>query len=166
MHVALAQLNPLVGDLQGNADRILAAVREAEAQAADLVLTPELSLWGYPPRDLLLQPARIAQQQGILQQLVNQLTSSITLLVGVALATDDNRAPALQNGIVLVNRLGWRPVACKQLLPSYDVFDERRGVHGVDDARRGARRVEDRGLLRVWREEQVRRHVRGDGHGR
>ena len=51
MHVALAQLNPLVGDLQGNADRILAAVREAEAQAADLVLTPELSLWGYPPRD-------------------------------------------------------------------------------------------------------------------
>ena len=126
MHVALAQLNPLVGDLQGNADRILAAVREAEAQAADLVLTPELSLWGYPPRDLLLQPARIAQQQRILQQLVNQLTSSITLLVGVALATDDNRAPALQNGIVLVNRLGWRPVARKQLLPSYDVFDERR----------------------------------------
>ena len=49
MHVALAQLNPLVGDLQGNADRILSAVREAEAQAADLVLTPELSLWGYPP---------------------------------------------------------------------------------------------------------------------
>ena len=90
MHVALAQLNPLVGDLQGNADRILAAVREAEAQAADLVLTPELSLWGYPPRDLLLQPARIAEQQRILQQLVNQLTSSITLLVGVALATDES----------------------------------------------------------------------------
>lgn len=126
MRIALAQLNPLVGDFEGNAKRILEAVRRAEKQAVELVLTPELSLWGYPPRDQLLEPSRIQQQDMVLQWLVNQLDSSITLLVGAALLAADARSPRLLNGVVLVNRLGWRPIAQKQLLPSYDVFDERR----------------------------------------
>ena len=126
MRIALAQLNPVVGDFEGNAKQILDAVRSAEEQAAELVLTPELSLWGYPPRDQLLEPSRIQQQEAMLQWLVNQLSSSITLLVGAALPAADNRSPRLLNGVVLVNRLGWRPIAHKQLLPSYDVFDERR----------------------------------------
>ena len=66
MRLALAQINPLVGDLQGNAERILAAASKAQNQGADVLLTPELSLWGYPPRDLLLQPARIAAQACLL----------------------------------------------------------------------------------------------------
>ena len=49
MRIALAQLNPVVGDFKGNSARILEAVRRAEEQGAELVLTPELSLWGYPP---------------------------------------------------------------------------------------------------------------------
>ena len=61
MRIALAQLNPVVGDLTGNAQRILRAAMEAETQQAELVLTPELSLWGYPPRDLLLHPGRLEQ---------------------------------------------------------------------------------------------------------
>ena len=126
MRIALAQLNPVVGDFEGNAKQILDAVRSAEEQAAELVLTPELSLWGYPPRDQLLEPSRIQQQEAMLQWLVNQLSSSITLLVGAALPAADSRSPRLLNGVVLVNRLGWRPIAHKQLLPSYDVFDERR----------------------------------------
>ena len=126
MRIALAQLNPVVGDLTGNAQRILRAAMEAETQQAELVLTPELSLWGYPPRDLLLQTGRLEQQTLALQWLVNQLSSSITLLVGVALPAGDGRKPDLHNSIALVNRLGWRPIAQKQLLPSYDVFDERR----------------------------------------
>ena len=126
MRIALAQLNPVVGDFEGNAKRILEAVRRAEEQAVDLVLTPELSLWGYPPRDQLLEPSRIQQQNTVLQWLVNQLNSSVTLLVGAALPASDARSPRLHNGVVLVNRLGWRPIAQKQLLPSYDVFDERR----------------------------------------
>ena len=73
MRIALAQLNPVVGDLSGNAQRILRAAMEAETQQAELVLTPELSLWGYPPRDLLLQPGRLEQQTRALQWLVNQL---------------------------------------------------------------------------------------------
>jgi NAD+ synthase/NAD+ synthase (glutamine-hydrolysing) len=126
MRIALAQLNPVVGDFEGNAKRILEAVRRAEEQAVELVLTPELSLWGYPPRDQLLEPSRLQQQDTVLQWLVNQLNSSVTLLVGAALPASDARSPRLHNGVVLVNRLGWRPIAQKQLLPSYDVFDERR----------------------------------------
>ena len=126
MRFALAQINPLVGDLQGNAERILVAAGEAKRDGADVLLTPELSLWGYPPRDLLLQPARIAAQAELLQWMSQQLDSDLMLLVGVALPTADNRAPALTNSIALVDRRGWRAVAHKQLLPSYDVFDERR----------------------------------------
>ena len=126
MRLALAQLNPLVGDLRGNAEQILAAVQQAEAEGAALVLTPELSLWGYPPRDLLLQPTRLAAQTDALDWLVHQMKGTCSLLVGVALPVDDHRSPGLFNGIALVDRQGWRGVARKQLLPSYDVFDERR----------------------------------------
>ena len=55
MRLALAQINPLVGDLSGNAALLLAACRTAHRQGAELVVAPELALWGYPPRDLLLQ---------------------------------------------------------------------------------------------------------------
>ena len=71
MRIALAQLNPVVGDFEGNTKRILDAVRRAEEQQAELVLTPELSLWGYPPRDQLLEPSRIQQQESVPQWLVN-----------------------------------------------------------------------------------------------
>jgi NAD+ synthase (glutamine-hydrolysing) len=60
MRIALAQINVTVGDLPGNAARIVAAAREALAQGAVLLVTPELSLCGYPPEDLLLRPAFIA----------------------------------------------------------------------------------------------------------
>ena len=85
MRLALAQINPLVGDLQGNAELILAAASKVQNQGADVLLTPELSLWGYPPRDLLLQPARIAAQAELLQWMSQQLDSELMLLVGVCL---------------------------------------------------------------------------------
>ena len=126
MRLALAQLNPLVGDLEGNANRIISSAREASSHGATLLLTPELSLWGYPPRDLLLQPARLKMQTALLNQMVEQLDGLCAVLVGVALAAEDGRAPGLYNGMALVDQQGWRGVARKQLLPSYDVFDERR----------------------------------------
>ena len=104
MRLALAQLNPVVGDLRGNAERIFTAAREASAGGATLMLTPELSLWGYPPRDLLLQPARMALQSRVLDELVHQLDGLCSLLVGVALPCDDDRAPGLYNGIALVDQ--------------------------------------------------------------
>ena len=126
MRLALAQLNPLVGDLQGNAEKILTAANIAWKKKADLLITPELSLWGYPPRDLLLDKIRISNQTKVLEWLVDQLENDLNILVGVALEADDTRLPALYNAVVLLTRKGWEPVACKQLLPSYDVFDERR----------------------------------------
>ena len=55
MKILLAQLNPIIGDLQGNSEKIINACIAAEKQNCNLVITPELSLWGYPPRDLLLR---------------------------------------------------------------------------------------------------------------
>ncbi|MDM7953232.1 MAG: NAD+ synthase [Cyanobium sp. CZS 25K] len=126
MRLALAQLNPLVGDLEGNGRRILAAAERARAGGADLVLTPELSLWGYPPRDLLLRPALIQRQEQVLEDLALACPPDLALLVGVAEPASGRRQPGLYNALALVQRGGWRFVCRKRLLPSYDVFDERR----------------------------------------
>src|SRR2546427_11254968 len=74
MRVAIAQLDCVVGDMPGNAARILAAVDEARRGGADLVVTPELSLCGYPPEDLLLRPAFLAACAGELERLAAQVT--------------------------------------------------------------------------------------------
>ncbi len=126
MRLALAQLNPLVGDLEGNGRRILAAAERARTGGADLLLTPELSLWGYPPRDLLLRPALIQRQERVLASLAAACPGGPALLVGVAEPVAGRRQPGLHNALALVERGGWRIVCRKRLLPSYDVFDERR----------------------------------------
>ncbi len=129
MRLALAQLNPLVGDLNGNGERILAACSEAWELGTDLVLTPELSLWGYPPRDLLLSPSRLNRQSEVLDQLAASLAEmhpQLALLVGIAEPIKDAQLPQLFNALALVDLDGWRVVARKQLLPTYDVFDEQR----------------------------------------
>jgi NAD+ synthase (glutamine-hydrolysing) len=129
MRLALAQLNPVVGDLAGNGARILAACHQAAALGCELVLTPELSLWGYPPRDLLLLPARLDAQTEALDVLaagLDGMDSAPALLVGMAEPCGERSLPSLHNALALVEAGSWRVVARKQLLPSYDVFDERR----------------------------------------
>jgi NAD+ synthase (glutamine-hydrolysing) len=134
MRLALAQLDALVGDLDGNARRILAACREAAAAGADLVLTPELSLWGYPPRDLLLRPALLERQAIALDGLAAALPEGLALLVGMAEPLAGADQPHLHNALALVEGRQWRVVARKRLLPSYDVFDERRYFRPGDSA--------------------------------
>ena len=129
MRLALAQLNSLVGDLAGNGERVVDAARQAHRLGADLLLTPELSLWGYPPRDLLLEPERVERQGMILDGLAQTLQAEeipVQILVGAVEPTGDGTRPSLTNAVVLLDRSGWQVVARKQLLPSYDVFDERR----------------------------------------
>ena len=86
LRIALAQLNVTVGDLAGNAARILAAARDAAAEGAQLLVTPELSLCGYPPEDLLLRPAFIAACQQQWQQLALQLSHQLQIEGAAGLA--------------------------------------------------------------------------------
>src|SRR2546430_13554981 len=98
MRVAIAQLDCVVGDMPGNAARILAAVDEARRGGADLVVTPELSLCGYPPEDLLLRPAFLAACAGELERLAAQVTGPAGVLC-LPPASAGQRADAAARGI-------------------------------------------------------------------
>jgi len=120
MRLALAQLNVVVGDLDGNRRRIVDAVADARGQAADLVLLPELAVTGYPPEDLLLRPAFVKAARRSLDEIADTCTG-ITALIGVPLFEDDlyNACAVLADGAV-------RAVYRKRYLPNYGVFDEHR----------------------------------------
>ncbi|MFM8935823.1 MAG: NAD+ synthase, partial [Vulcanococcus sp.] len=132
MRLALAQINPLVGDLTGNAALLREACQRAHGLGADLVVAPELALWGYPPRDLLLRPALRQRQADVLDQLAAELPGGLALLLGVSEPAPDRQQPDLFNAAALVDSGRWRVVARKRLLPSYDVFDERRYFRAAD----------------------------------
>jgi NAD+ synthase (glutamine-hydrolysing) len=129
MKIAIAQLNPIVGDIEGNVQGILAAAHTAFKQGAELLLTPELSLCGYPPRDLLLNPGFIEKMSQQLQLLAQQLPENLAVLVGFveknSLGTVTGEKP-LFNSMALVKNQEIQQIFTKRLLPTYDVFDEDR----------------------------------------
>ncbi|KAB2968555.1 glutamine-dependent NAD(+) synthetase [Zoogloea sp.] len=119
--VAVAQLNCVVGDISGNARRILDAVTRAKAAGADVVLTPELALCGYPAEDLLLRPAFIAACATELAALAVEV-QGITALVGYPAEVEGvryNAAAVIRDGRVVDTYF-------KHRLPNYEVFDEER----------------------------------------
>jgi NAD+ synthase (glutamine-hydrolysing) len=120
LRVAAAQLNMVVGDLDGNAARVIDAYERAEAAGADLVAFPELALTGYPPEDLLLRPSFVARAAEVLEKLAAR-TGRAAAVVGFPDAARDlyNAAAVCANGRVL-------GVYRKHLLPNYAVFDEQR----------------------------------------
>ena len=121
MRIAIAQLNQVIGDLAGNAARILDATAAARRAGADLVVTPELSICGYPPEDLLLRPAFVAACGREVERMA-AAAEGPTLLVGfpeVASGKCYNAVAALRGGRVSA-------VYRKQRLPNYTVFDEER----------------------------------------
>ncbi|MEB3309106.1 MAG: NAD+ synthase [Snowella sp.] len=129
MKIAIAQLNPTIGDIQNNAQEILKAAQVASEQGADLLLTPELSLCGYPPKDLLLNPSFVQLLAVELDHLAQQLPPNLTVLVGTV--DNNNQAnlkgeKALFNSIALLYQGKIQTYFHKRLLPTYDVFDEDR----------------------------------------
>ena len=129
MKVALAQLNPVIGDLDGNAEKIFEVCTNIKSKDVDLVITPELSLIGYPPKDLLFNPRLFEEEKNVLDKLtkrLNNLNQSLSVLIGIAEPTPDQEIPKLYNSVVILEKGAWKIVARKQLLPTYDVFDEKR----------------------------------------
>jgi NAD+ synthase (glutamine-hydrolysing) len=120
MRLALAQIDTVVGDLDGNRDRILARLEEARESGADLVLFPELAVTGYPPEDLLLRPSFLRAARRALDEIVED-TKGISALVGFPHLDRD-----LFNACAVIVDGELQAVYTKQFLPNYGVFDEDR----------------------------------------
>lgn len=124
MKIALAQINPTVGDLEGNAQKIRQFTQQARAQGADLVVFPELTLCGYPPRDLLLRRDFMARMWRTYLRLREEL-SGIAVVLGLAAPGEHPGAP-WQNLAVCFRDGEELARYTKNLLPAYDVYDEPR----------------------------------------
>ena len=126
MKLGIAQINATVGDFPGNAKRIVNAYREAMDLGAELVVTPEMSLVGYPPRDLVFKSEFVPKCLQALDYLAGEI-GEVPLLVGYVERNESgipgkpfrNAAAFLENGAIAARFF-------KTLLPTYDVFDERR----------------------------------------
>jgi NAD+ synthase/NAD+ synthase (glutamine-hydrolysing) len=127
MRIALAQINPTVGDLSGNVDRMVRAARDAAARGAEAVVFPELSLSGYPPRDLVEKPSFLDASARELERLARETAGlDLSVICGyVAKSHSDHGKRALNSAAVLEGgQIVFRQ--SKMLLPNYDVFDEAR----------------------------------------
>ena len=122
LSLVLAQINPVVGDIPGNTQRIIAAVEEAREQfSAQLVIFPELVLCGYPPEDLLLRPSMQTRIERALAEL-SEACVDMTVVIGYPWREGTalyNMAGVIQNGKLIYQY-------AKNLLPNYQVFDEKR----------------------------------------
>jgi len=126
MKIALLQLNPTVGDIDGNARLITSAARRAGVAGADLAVASELSLLGYPPRDLLLDGHLVARSWEVLEEMAASLRDGPPVLVGLAEPNLADVGRPLFNAAALLRDGRVAEVFHKTLLPTYDVFDEDR----------------------------------------
>ncbi|SFH53232.1 NAD+ synthase [Planctomicrobium piriforme] len=125
MKIALAQLNPTVGDLAGNSRLIRQAVQQARAAGAKLLVTPELAVSGYPPKDLLHRAGFVAACQLAVQRLAELTDDEFGILVGHP-GTLPSSPDLVTNSASLLHRGLVADTVHKILLPNYDVFDEKR----------------------------------------
>ncbi len=127
MRVALGQINPTVGDLPGNVNRMIDFSRRAAEGGAELIVFPELSVCGYPPRDLVEKATFVCRNRQELERLARETAAlNIAIVTGYVGPSDaatgkkvTNRAAVLRGGQVIFEQI-------KILLPTYDVFDEAR----------------------------------------
>src|SRR5579884_573536 len=127
MRIALAQINPVVGDLAGNRELIVDRLTDAKAQEAELVLFPELAVTGYPPEDLLLRPGFVRAARRAVDEIADEARGT-TVLVGAPFLDAD-----LYNACFVLADGGVRAVYRKRFLPNYGVFDEDRYFAPGDD---------------------------------
>jgi NAD+ synthase/NAD+ synthase (glutamine-hydrolysing) len=125
MRIALAQINPTIGDIPGNLKKHLDAIEAARAKSAHVILFPELSILGYPPKDLLLKPSALALANEAVSRIANA-AQNITAVVGYAEKNPASAGRPLHNAVAIVSGGQILAKRFKSLLPTYDVFDESR----------------------------------------
>jgi len=130
--IALGQINPTVGDFSGNAAKIVDFSRRAQAAGAGLVLFPELSVCGYPPRDLVERPSFVARNRETAERIAAE-TAGIAVICGLVTPAHESTGKAVMNSAALLMDGKVAFIQSKMLLPTYDVFDEMRNFAPAKD---------------------------------
>jgi NAD+ synthase/NAD+ synthase (glutamine-hydrolysing) len=123
--IALGQINPTVGDFSGNATKIIDFAQRARASGAGLILFPELSVCGYPPRDLVERPTFVAKNRESVERIAAE-TKGISVICGLVTPALAETGKSVMNSAVLLQDGKQAFLQSKMLLPTYDVFDEMR----------------------------------------
>jgi NAD+ synthase (glutamine-hydrolysing) len=121
--IALGQINPTVGDFSGNAAKIVDFSRRAQAAGAGLILFPELSVCGYPPRDLVERPTFVARNRETVEHIAAE-TAGIAVICGLVTPAHSDTGKSVMNSAALLMDGKVAFTQSKMLLPTYDVFDE------------------------------------------
>jgi NAD+ synthase (glutamine-hydrolysing) len=123
--IALGQINPTVGDFSGNAAKIVEFSRRAQADGAGLILFPELSVCGYPPRDLVERPWFVARNRETVEKIASE-TCGIAVICGLVTPAHSETGKSVMNSAAMLRDGEIAFLQSKMLLPTYDVFDEMR----------------------------------------
>ncbi len=125
MKIALGQINPTVGDFSGNAAKIIQFAHQARSAGAGMILFPELSVCGYPPRDLVERPTFVAQNRTTAEH-IGVETRGIAVVCGLVTRAESDSGKTVMNSAALLRDGRIEFIQSKMLLPTYDVFDEMR----------------------------------------
>ncbi len=125
MKIALGQINPTVADFSGNAAKIIDFARRAKSDGAGLILFPELSVCGYPPRDLVERPSFVTHNRQTVEQIAAE-TRGIAVICGLVTPAAAHTGKSVMNSAALLQDGKIAFLQSKMLLPTYDVFDEMR----------------------------------------
>ena len=125
MKIALGQINPTIGDFSGNAAKIIQFAQQAKSCGASLILFPELSVCGYPPRDLVERPSFVARNRSAAEQIAAE-TRGIAVICGMVTPAEADSGKTVRNSAALLRDGRIEFIQSKMLLPTYDVFDEMR----------------------------------------
>ena len=131
MRIALGQINTVVGDFSGNSEKIIEYSRRAREGGVDLILFPELSICGYPPRDLVERPWFVERNWKTAENIARE-TRGIDVVCGLVIPANSSTGKSVLNSAALLRDGAIAFVQSKRLLPTYDVFDEMRNFAPAD----------------------------------
>ncbi|MDZ4676457.1 MAG: NAD+ synthase [Oligoflexia bacterium] len=147
MRIALAQINPTLGDFKSNADKIIEFIKRAHEKRAHVVVFSEMVLFGYPATDCIENADVVAKQEVQLQRIIKNIPLKITAVFGAVIKNKSKMGKPFSNVAVIARKGKKLKFFAKQLLPTYDVFDETRFFEPGDDT--GIIKIEGIGKLAI-----------------